>query len=82
MNLDLPRDIDDFVKGLVSEGRFDSEQSAVVEGLRLLIAREKLRAEIEIGVRQLDNGQGSDEEAVFTEVNAMIDDIESGEHGS
>ena len=82
MNLDLPNDFNEFVRGLVSDGRFDSEQSAVVEGVRLLMEREKLRAEIETGVRQLDNGQWSDEESVFAEVNAEIDAIESAKQES
>ena len=82
MNLDLPNEFNDFVKDLVSQGRFDSEQSAVVEGMRLLMAREKLRAEIQAGVDQLDTGQWSDEETVFAEVHAEIDDIESAQQGS
>jgi len=82
MNLDLPNDVNEFVRGLVSDGRFDSEQSAVVEGMRLLTEREKLRAEIETGVRQLDNGQWSDEESAFAEVNAEIDAIESAKQES
>ncbi len=82
MNLDLPGEINDFVQGLVSQGRFDSEQSAVVEGVRLLMEREKLRTEIETGVRQLDNGQWCDEETVFAEVNAEIDASESAQQGS
>lgn len=82
MDLNLPSDINDFVKGLVSQGRFDSEESAVVEGVRLLMTREKLRAEIQTGVEQLDNGQWSDEETVFREVNAEIDEIESSQRGS
>ena len=82
MNLDLPNDFNEFVRGLFSVGRFDSEQSAVVEGVRLLMEREKLRAEIETGVRQLDNGQWSDEESVFAEVNAEIDAIESAKQES
>ena len=82
MNLNLPSEINDFVKGLVSQGRFDSEESAVVEGVRLLMTREKLRSEIQKGVEQLDNGQSSDEETVFAEVNAEIDKIESSQQGS
>ena len=82
MDLNLPKEINDFVKGLVSQGRFDSEESAVVEGMRLLMTREKLRAEIQTGVEQLDNGQWSDEETVFREVNAEIDEIESSQQGS
>lgn len=82
MHLNLPTEINDFVKGLVSQGRFDTEESAVVEGVRLLITREKLRAEIQTGVDQLDNGQWSDEETVFRDVNAEIDEIESSQQGS
>mgnify|MGYP002623860697 CR=1 FL=1 len=82
MNLDVRNEFNEFVRGLVWDGRFDSEQSAVVEGVRLLMEREKLRAEIETGVRQLDNGQWSDEESVFAEVNAEIDAIESAKQES
>ena len=82
MNLNLPSEINDFVKGLVSQGRFDSEEAAVVEGIRLLMSREKLRGDIQKGVKQLDDGQWLDEETVFAEVNAEIDKIESSRQGS
>lgn len=79
MHLNLPTEINNFVKGLVSQGRFDSEESAVVEGVRLLMTCEKLRDEIQTGVEHLDNGQWSDEDTVFREVNANIDEIESSQ---
>ena len=82
MNLNLPDEIGDFVKGLVSQGRFDSEEAAVVEGIRLLMSREKLRGEIQKGVKQLDDGQWFDEETVFAELSAEIDKIESSQQGS
>jgi antitoxin ParD1/3/4 len=82
MNLIFPDEINDFVKGLVSQGRFDSEEAAVVEGIRLLMLREKLRSEIKKGVDQLDNGQWSDEKTVFGELNAEIDKIESSQQRS
>ena len=82
MNLNLPSEVNDFVKGLVSQGRFDSEEAAVVEGIRLLMSQEKLRGEIQKGVKQLDDGQWLDEETVFTDVNAEIDKIESSQQGS
>ena len=82
MNLSLPTEINDFVKGLVSQGRFDSEESAVVEGIRLLMTREKLRGEIQQGVEQLDHGQWLDEDTVFAEVNAEIDKVEASQQGS
>ena len=82
MNLNLPNEVNDFVKDLVSQGRFDSEEAAVVEGIRLLMSREQLRGEIQKGVDQLGNGQLFDEETVFGELNAEIDKIESSQQGS
>ncbi|TWU22359.1 hypothetical protein Pla52o_34150 [Novipirellula galeiformis] len=82
MNLNLPSDINAFVKSLVSEGRFDSEEAAIIEGVRMLMGREQLKAEIQVGIDQLDNGQHLDEETVFAEVNAEIDKVESTQQGS
>jgi antitoxin ParD1/3/4 len=77
VNIDLPSDMSEFVKGLVSQGRFNTEEEAVAEGIRLLISREKLRNELQKGITQLDDGQSFDEESVFSEVNEAIDEIES-----
>ena len=82
MNLNLPSDINAFVKSLVSEGRFDSEEAAIIEGVRMLMGREQLKAEVQVGIDQLDNGQHFDEETVFDEVNAEIDKVESTQQGS
>ena len=82
MNLQLPNEINEFVKALVLQGRFESEEAAIVEGMRLLMSREELRRQVQKGVEQLDNGQWFDEEAVFNEVNAEIDRIESMKQGS
>ncbi len=43
MNLNLPNDVNDFVKGLVSQGRFNSEEDAIAEGIKLLMGCEQLR---------------------------------------
>ncbi len=72
MQLNLPSDITAFVQNLVTQGRFDNEQEAVVEGIRLLMSREQLRAEIQEGIRQLDNGESYDEDTVFAEAEAEI----------
>jgi putative addiction module CopG family antidote len=77
MNLRLSNEINEFVRMLVQQGRFKSEEAAVVEGMRLLMSQEKLRSQIQKGVKQLDNDQWFDEETVFDEVNAEIDKIES-----
>ena len=50
MNLNLPTEANDFVKGLVAKDKYKSEEEAVVDGIRLLIVREKLRNEFQLGV--------------------------------
>ena len=82
MNLSLPDDVNAFVRSLVSDGRFDSEEAAIIEGVRMLMGREQLKAEIQIGIDQLDNGNHFDEETVFAEVNAEIDKVESTQQRS
>ena len=77
MDLQLPNEVNDFVKNLVSQGRFDSEEAAVVEGVRLLMSRERLRMEIQKGVDQIDSGDWHEEDDVFDEIQADIDRIES-----
>ncbi len=75
MNLNLPADANEFVKGLVAQGRYQSEEAAVVDGIRLLMGREKLRSEIRIGIDQLNRGASHDEETVFAEVDMAINDV-------
>ena len=40
MNLNLPVEANAFVKSLVAQGRYESEEAAVIEGIRLLKGRE------------------------------------------
>jgi putative addiction module CopG family antidote len=82
MNLDLPVEANDFVKGLVAQGKYQSEEEAVVDGIRLLMGREKLRGEIQVGIDQLERGESCDEQTVFTEVNAAIDEVEASQQGN
>ena len=82
MNLKLPSEVSDFVKDLVAQGRFNSEEDAIVEGIKLLMDREQLRGEIQKGVKQLDAGNFYDEDTVFAEVNSEIDKIEAKQQGS
>ena len=81
MNLNLPAESNEFVKGLVAQGKYQNEEAAVVDGIRLLMGREKLRAEIQVGINQLDRGESCDEETVFAEVEAVIDEVEASPQG-
>ncbi len=79
MHIELPNDVSDFVKELVFSGRFQSEEAAVAEGLRLLRSREQLRSEVAKGFKQLDDGQWVDGDAVFEELDREIDAVEKGQ---
>ncbi len=82
MNVNLPNEATDFVKNLVLEGRFESEEAAVAEGLPLLMSREKLRMEVQKGAKQLDEGKWFDGETVFRELNDEIDKFDADKRGS
>lgn len=77
MNLNLSVEANDFVKSLAAQGKYQSEEDAVVDGIRLLKGREALRAKIAVGIDQLDGGESFDEETVFDEVESEISRIES-----
>jgi len=79
MKLNLPAEANEFVKELVAQGKYQSEEEAVVDGIRLLMGREKLRNEIQVGIEQLDRSEFCDEETVFAEVDAVIDEIEASQ---
>lgn len=68
MTIKLSQEMDQFVKELVVTGQYPSEEEAVAEGLRLLMSREQLKAEIAQGVRDLDEGRWYDEETAFAEL--------------
>ena len=77
MDLNLPNDINAFVKSVVSDGRFETEQAAIIEGVRLLMGREQLKSEVQIGLKQLDEGKYVDEETLFAEIESEIESSES-----
>jgi antitoxin ParD1/3/4 len=70
MNVQLPNDAMQFVKGLVASGEYESTDEAVADGVRLLMSRQRLRADIQKGIDELDAGLGVDGEEVFTELRA------------
>ncbi len=76
MTINLTSEMDQFVKELVVDGKYPSEQEAVAEGLRLLMSREQLKAEIAKAAQQLDEGLFFDEDTVFNELEEDIAAIE------
>jgi len=70
MNIQLPNDAMQFVEGLVTSGEFESTNDAITEGVRLLMSRQQLRADIQKGINELDAGLGIDGDEVFSELRA------------
>ncbi len=70
MDVQLPNDAMQFVKGLVASGEFELANEAVTEGVRLLMSRQRLRADIQKGVNELDAGLGMDGEEMFADLRA------------
>jgi antitoxin ParD1/3/4 len=68
MNIQLPSDAMRFVEGLVASGEYNSANDAVVDGVRLLMGRQRLRADIQKGIDELDAGLGVDGGDVFAEL--------------
>ena len=68
MNIELPAEAVQFVEGLVASGQYKSADEAVAEGIRLLMSRQQLRAEIQKGIDELDAGKGMDGDVVFAEL--------------
>ena len=68
MEIDLPSDAAQFIEGLVASGEYQSADEAVADGVRLLMSRQQLRAEIQKGIDELDAGEGIEGEKVFAEL--------------
>jgi antitoxin ParD1/3/4 len=68
MQIDLPSDAAHFIEGLVASGEYQSADEAIADGVRLLMGRQQLRAEIQKGIDELDAGKGIEGERVFAEL--------------
>jgi len=68
MKIDLPIEAAEFIEGLVASGEYQTADEAVADGVRLLMSRQQLRAEIQKGIDELNAGQGIDGDIVFAEL--------------
>lgn len=75
MAIDLPPELASFVRQLVADRRFLSEDDVLVEGVRLLRAQETLREDVRRGFGQLDGGASAAGDAVFSRAEARIDEV-------
>ncbi|MFG0291280.1 MAG: type II toxin-antitoxin system ParD family antitoxin [Rhodopirellula sp. JB044] len=78
MCTEIPSDLALFVQRMVSQKRLLNESDVLAEGLRMLQARETLRAEVKKGFDQLDAGKGIQAEDVYRRAEERIREIENG----
>lgn len=80
MNVSLTPELERRIAEKVESGLYTTASEVVCEGLRLLFEAETLRAErldrlsadIQLGLDQLDQGQGIPGEVVFEELDALL----------
>jgi antitoxin ParD1/3/4 len=85
MNVSLTPELEQLVYAKVKSGRYLSASEVVREGLRLLEERDRLfeirlpelQQKLTTGVAQADQGELLDEEEVFAELEADIQEIEA-----
>jgi putative addiction module CopG family antidote len=77
MNVQLTPDASLFVEGLVAAGQYPSVQDAVTDGVRLLQARHALKAQIQIGIDQADQGDLHDHDEVFDSLRARLGQLKN-----
>jgi antitoxin ParD1/3/4 len=65
MNVEIPPELSPFVQQMLSAGSYRNENELLIEGLRLLRSREQLRADVNAGIEQLENGEGLGGDEVF-----------------
>jgi len=78
MNVDVPSELDQFLRQLIVDGVVANENEAILEGLRLLQARQQLRHDVNLGVEQLDRGERIDGDEVFERLEHRISKVERG----
>jgi len=76
MSTDIPSDYGPVVQEMIAQGKFQNEQEIVAEGIRLVIARDKLHADIQAGIDELDRGESVDADEVYAEARRRIKAIE------
>ena len=78
MNVEIPAELNQFVKEMISTGSYRDENELLIEGLRLLKSREQLRRDVNAGIEQLEAGQGIDGEKVFARLEKRAKQIAQG----
>ena len=86
MNVSLTPELEELVAQKVKSGLYNSASEVVREGLRLIVEQdrlreiklEELRKDIQVGLDQLDRGEGR----TYSSARELIDEIKAEGHAS
>ena len=70
--LDLSPEVKEIVQGIYKTGRYGSEAEIIREAVSLLQRRDRLRADIEQGINELDRGERIESEEVFEHLEKKV----------
>lgn len=87
VNISLTPELNAFLQGRISSGRYQTNSEVVREALRLLERHEQereqellqLKAKLERGAAQAEGGEVLDGEGVFDELGEMIEECRRGQ---
>lgn len=68
MDIQLPASEQVAAEELVASGRFASVEEVVIEGIRRLIASERIREQVQEGIQQADHGELVEHDALFSQL--------------
>jgi antitoxin ParD1/3/4 len=72
MTTTISPELEHLVRSLVATGQYQDEHEVLAEALELLRRRDVLRAEIQVGLDELDRGEGVPAREVFDELRQRL----------
>lgn len=76
MKINLPPDQQTFIENLVQSGRFATADEAISECVRLLVTREQLRQQVDVGIQEADRGELIDHDTVFANLRGRVAELQ------
>jgi antitoxin ParD1/3/4 len=76
MNVQLTPDASQFVEGLVAAGQYLTVDEAIDDGVKLLMARNRVKQEIQEALDDVDAGRLMSYDEFFTDLKAFAKDLD------
>jgi antitoxin ParD1/3/4 len=76
MNIQLTPDASQFVEGLVATGQYPSVDEAVDDGVKLLMARNRMKQDIQEALDDVQAGRVMSHDEFFTDLKALAKQLD------